>query len=127
MMKKTAFLIFILITSISCAQDKLLRIVWDQYSNYDEAINVKHFLVYKWSGDSDTLFKFEDMIFVETVIQIPLADSLQSITYFPMQKWIRGACIAEDSLGRKSEITYSRFYMPPEDPNSVRIKNGVQP
>lgn len=112
----------LVLVSVACANDKILRIVWDQYDTYEEARNIKYFKVYKWYGVSDTLFSKESLIFIDSLPQVPLADSLELRTDYPMDTWILAACVAYDSLGRNSDTTYSRFYSPPERPGAVKVK-----
>ena len=112
----------LVLISIACANDKILRIVWDQYDTYEEAINVAYFKVYKWYGPSDTLFNKGSLLFIDSVLQVPLADSLELRTDYPMEMWILAACVAYDGLGRNSDTTYSRLYAPPERPGTITIK-----
>lgn len=115
-------LIFIAMTCNSCkAQDKLLRIVWHQYDTLEKAENIEYFVVYKWSGDSSSVFHVDSLVLVDTVQQMVTVDSLERTAWFPMEKWIRAACTAHDSLDRVSPYAYSRFYAPPEEVDKLLI------
>ena len=120
-MKKT-ILILLAFVFIGCAQDKILKIVVDQYDNPIQAQNIKEFVFWKWSGDSASQYADSLLDSVGVMSQVILADSIFITTYFPMDKVIRAACYAADSLNRKSDLKHTRFYYPPEDPNVVKVQ-----
>ena len=119
-----AILCFILLIEVnSCAaQDKLLRCIWIQYDNPVDAENVDYYVLYKWSGDTSSVFHVDSLVLVDTVAQMVTVNEFERSTYFPMNKWIRAALVAHDDLGRKSDYAFTRFYAPPEDPKEIRIE-----
>jgi hypothetical protein len=119
-----AVMIFIAFTCNSCsAQDKLLTIAWDQYDTIEEAENIEYFVVYKWAGDTSAVFHVDSLVLVDTVQQMPTVQALERTAWFPMDKWIRAACTAHDSLNRQSPYAFSRFYAPPEEVERVLISD----
>ena len=120
---KKMILLFLCCFVYSCpGQDKLLRLKWSQYDKLQDAENVDYFVIYKWSGDTSATFHVDSLVMVDTVQQMVTVQKFERTAWFPMEKWIRAAAIAYDSLGRKSPYAFTRFYMPPERPDEIWIE-----
>ena len=120
-MKKT--FLFILFFSL-CACGQTLRIVWEPSDNADTQ-GLTYYTIYKWEGDSVAWQNWQpsDMDSIGTLPHVlNFAGPYEFTTYFQEDLIIRASGEANDSLGRKSGMKYSRFYFHPENLKAVRLE-----
>ena len=119
-MKKLFLALFILsITVVSCPGQSL-RMTWEAPAIYD-SLEVAQFILYKWEADSSTTnyALFDSLV---TISYIQGQYYYEYRTWFDPRKIIAGGVCAEDIRGRRSNITYTKFYDRPSD----IPKNGMK-
>ena len=102
--------ILVLLVTLGCSQN--LKIMWNPADDAD-ITGVTHYEVYKWEGDSTAQYLWDEiqMVSIGTLPHIQnFSGPYEFQTFFAEDKWIRGGCIAVDSLGRVSPMGLSRFY-----------------
>ena len=119
-MKKT-ILFVLLLAAVGCGQN--LRILWNPASNADNQ-GLTYYTVYKWEGDSSAWqnFNVNQMDSIGILPHVLNFDGPYEFqTYFDDTAIIRAGCIANDTLGRKSPMAFSRFYFSPDAVKPVWI------
>ena len=108
-----AVLFFCLYFSIGCGQT--LRIMWNPSDNADNE-GLTNYTVYKWQGDSLAWNNSQesDMDSIGIVPHVlNYGGPYEFTTFFSEDKIIRAGLKVQDSLGRESGMTYTKFYFFP--------------
>ena len=113
-------LILFIFAVLGCAQN--LKIVFDAHPSADNT-GVEKYIIYKFEGDSINGWSVQDMDSIGTLPHvINYSGPYEFETYFTKDKILRAGAIAEDSLKRQSAMGLSKFYYPPDIPQTIRIE-----
>ena len=108
---------------VACSQN--LRVMWDPHATADDD-GLTYYTVYKWEGDSSEVAMW-DLSQMDSIGILPhvlnFVGPYEFQTYFSEDKIIRAGCVANDSLGRKSNMVLSKFYDRPGDMTKVWLED----
>lgn len=116
-------LILCAVIAIGCAQN--LKIIWDAPEGADNVGGVEYYIVYKFEGDT-TAWQNWTLADMDSIGTLPHTFNYSGPyifeTYFEQNTIIRAGGVAVDSLTRRSQMGLSKFYFPPNIPQTIRVE-----
>jgi len=107
MLNRIVIYLFIFVVISFAQSTTVVELSWD-YDDPDST--VEHFISYMWEGSDTNDYHIDSMSIIDTTTYYVDTTAYSVIDTVTRYRYIKGACLAQDTSGTRSDTSYSQFY-----------------